>query len=179
MTPDLSALIRRAQDGDDAALAFVMASVDAWLKTLAKRHAPLGMEWDDALQEARLRGVEAVLSFRPGGGALTNWIHVRVTSLFLDMRRQEAFRRRRIPADLISLMDIEWTPAPDPFRCVLAHVLVGAIFAKCPPSPKNRAAIDIFLAGDPLQGPRHNYWPAFSSWLKKARRQFAGQAAGR
>lgn len=169
MTADL---IRRAQSGDDAALALVMASVDAWLKTLAKRHAPIGMEWDDALQEARLRGVEAVLSYRPGSGSLLNWIHVRVTSLFLDMRRKEAFRRRRVPADLLPLFDVEWIPATDRFGAVLAHVLTGTILAKCPPSPKNQAAIDLFLAGEPLEGPHHNDWPAFRSWLKIARREF-------
>ncbi|HLZ08327.1 MAG TPA: RNA polymerase sigma factor [Chloroflexota bacterium] len=118
--PSLADLVRRAQDGDVAAMGQVIASQQTYVYSIAMSLMRRPEDAADLTQEAFLRLCQVIGSYR-GETKFTTWLYRLVTNLGLDMLRR---RGRRPEATLDGEDEIDVTdvdPRIDPAATVDRH----------------------------------------------------------
>jgi DNA-directed RNA polymerase specialized sigma subunit len=96
--------IVRAQRGDREAMAKLCSAHDRYAIKLTNRWSHNARDWNDALQQARLGVVEAIMSYDLGkGGRLMTHVHWQIMRRLKDETRQ----RERAKAEVYGMTMVE------------------------------------------------------------------------
>lgn len=121
--PDTAELVRRAQDGDGAAIETLVARYDRYVLGVALLTLGDRSEAQDAAQEALIKAMRGLKGFK-GKSAFDTWLYRVTVNTCRDFQRRQA-RRRETPLD-DTRPDL--TAAGGPVKATLDHERRQAIW---------------------------------------------------